>query len=295
MNKINSDKIFKIINYTILSLVLAIFMYPIWFVLVASISDPTFVNTGEVLFLPKGINVEGYKKILEYSEVLTGYKNTIIYTFVGTCINLAVLIPASFALSRKELFLRRFWMIFFLITMYFSGGLIPLYLQVKNLNLMDSMWALILPGAFSVYNMIICRNFFESNVSEELFESAKIDGATYTRFFFSIVLPLSKSIIAVMVLFHALAHWNTYLNALYYIQSKDKYPLQLVLKNLTAQLELISTGESLVDSQSLNESIRLQESVKYSVIVVASIPVLILYPFVQKHFVKGVMLGSVKG
>lgn len=295
MKYFKSDMVFQVINYILMSIVLLIFLYPIWFVLIASISDPTQVNAGAVTLLPKGINFEGYKKILEYPEVLTGYMNTIKYTVMGTCVNLAVLLPASFALSRKELPMRRFLMIFFLITMYFSGGVVPLYLQIKNLGLMDTMWALILPGAFSVYNMIICRNFFESNVAEELFESVKVDGASYSRFFFSIVLPLSKSIIAVMVLFHALAHWNTYLNALYYIQSKDKYPLQLVLKNLTAQLELISTGESLVDSQALNESIRLQESVKYSVIVVASIPVMVLYPFVQKHFVKGVMLGSVKG
>ncbi len=295
MREANSDKVFQIVNYTILIIILLLFLYPIYFVVIASISDPEFVNTGQVVLWPKGFTLAGYKKILEYPELVVGFKNTAVYTVVGTMINLAVLIPASFALSRKELLFGRFWMIFFIFTMYFRGGLVPLYLQVKDLGLMDTMWALILPGAFSVYNMIICRNFFISNVSEELFESAKIDGCSYTRFFVSIVLPLSMSIIAVMVLFHALSHWNSYMNALYYIRDRDKFPLQLILRNMQAELQAAATGDSAANTSIVNDVIKKQEAVKYAVIVVASVPVLILYPFVQKHFVKGVMVGSVKG
>ena len=292
MYQVKSDKIFQVVNYTVLTLLLLLVVYPIYFVLIASISDPVYVNLGQVLLLPKGLTLEGYRKILEYPEILTGYKNTILYTVVGTCVNLLVLLPASFALSRKELFLRRTLMIFFVFTMYFSGGVVPLYLQVRSMHMMNTMWALILPTAFSVYNMIICRNFFESNVSEELFESARIDGANYSRFFASIVLPLSKSIIAVMVLFHALVHWNSYLNALYYIRDQTKYPLQLVLRNLTAELEVTDLS---VSTEDMANTARLQQSVKYAIIIAASGPVLLMYPFVQKHFVKGIMLGSVKG
>ena len=288
-----ADKIFCAINYIILSLVLLMIVYPIWFVLVASFSDPTYVNLGQTLLLPKGFSLEGYKKIMDFPEVLTGFKNTVIYTFVGTCINLFVLLPAAFALSRPELVGRRPLTIMFVFTMYFSGGLVPLYLQVRSLHLMNTIWALVLPTGLSVYNMVICRSFFSDNLPEALFDSAKIDGSNYTRFFFTIALPLSKAIIAVMVLFHALIHWNSYLNALYYIKDRSKYPLQLVLRNLTAQLD-ISQAENM-DSQTMASAQKLKESVKYAIIIISSMPVLALYPFVQKYFIKGVTIGSVKG
>lgn len=288
-----ADKIFCVVNYIFLSLVLLIIVYPIWFVLVASFSDPTYVNLGQTLLLPKGFNLEGYKKIMDFPEVLTGFKNTVIYTSVGTCINLFVLLPAAFALSRPELVGRRPLTMMFVFTMYFSGGLVPLYLQVKSLHLMNTIWALVLPTGLSVYNMVICRSFFADNLPEALFESAKIDGSNYTRFFFTIALPLSKAIIAVMVLFHALVHWNSYLNALYYIKDRSKYPLQLVLRNLTAQLD-ISQAENM-DSQTIASAQKLKESVKYAIIIISSMPVLMLYPFVQKYFIKGVTIGSVKG
>ncbi len=276
-----------------MGIVLLVMLYPLWFVLIASVSDPTYVNLGEVILLPKGLNFNGYRELLEYRQLLTGYRNTIVYTLVGTCLNLLVLLPASFALSRKELCFRRFLMLFFLLTMYVSGGLVPLYLQVKSLGLMNTMWALILPGAFSVYNMIICRNFFSSNISDELYDSARIDGASYTGFFLSVVLPLSKSIIAVMVLFHALGHWNAYLNALYYLSDSEKFPLQLVLRNLQSQLDMVREGG--MTGAELLRKLNLRESVKYSIVLAASFPVALMYPFVQKHFVKGVMMGSIKG
>ena len=290
----NSDVLFHVVNYSLLTFMLLIIAYPVWFTIVASVSDPTFVNLGQVFILPKGFTIEGYKKIMDFPEILTGYKNTLIYTFIGTCVNLVVLLPASFALARKELPFRRFLMMFFVITMYFNGGVIPLYLQIRALNLMDSMWALILPGAFSVYNMIICRNFFSTSIPEELFESAKIDGCSYTQFFISIVLPLSSSIIAVMVLFHALTHWNAYMPSLYYLRSPEKFPLQLVLRNFSAKLQQ-QTMDNSISAAGISDARKLQEAVKYSVVVFASLPVLALYPFVQKYFVKGIMVGSVKG
>ena len=295
MGKINSDKIFLFFVYVILGALVLVMAYPIWFVLIASVSDPTYVNLGQVLLFPKGLTLEGYRKVFEYRDLMTGYKNTILYTVVGTSINLAVLMPASFALSRRELCFRNFFMIFFLITMYVGGGLVPGYLQVKNLGLMNTMWALVLPGAFSVYNMIICRNYFTGNISEELFDSARIDGSSYTGFFLSVVLPLSKSIIAVMVLFHALGHWNSYLSALYYLRDTDKYPLQLVLRNMQTELDAMTGEGGAASMDALMEIQRLQQSVKYAIIPMASVPVALMYPLVQKHFVKGVMIGSIKG
>ncbi len=291
--KSNFDRVFDVINYILMGLILIIVMYPLYFVIVASFSDPTYVNAGQTMIFPKGITFEGYMRTLEYSTIWSGYKNSIVYTFVGTCVNLAVLIPASFALSRSELVGRKLFTTLCLFCMYFGGGTIPTYLLIKNLGLFNSMWALVLPGAFSVYNMIICRSFFKSNVSEELFESVKLDGAGYTRFFFSIVLPLSKAILAVMVLYHALGHWNSYMNVLYYIRDVDKHNLQLVLRNLT---ESLSTGSmEAVDSEYLASAEKLKELVKYSTILLAALPMIILYPFVQKYFVGGVMIGSVKG
>lgn len=289
------DRNFDIINYTLLGIILFIVMYPLYFVIIASISDPNYVNAGKTLLWPRGLTFEGYAKILEYKEIMIGYKNSIIYTFVGTIINLVVLIPASFALSRKELVGRKFFSTLCLIAMYFSGGVVPLYLLIKNMGMFDTIWALVLPGAFSIYNMIICRSFFVGNVSEELYESVKIDGGGYMRFFFSIVLPLSKAIIAVMTLYHALGHWNSYLSVLYYMRDPDKYNLQLVLKNLTESISTKTLATEGMSQEYLASMQKLNEMVKFSTILIAALPMMILYPFVQKYFVTGVMIGSVKG
>ena len=288
------DKVFGVINGILLAILTLLVVYPIYFILIASISDPTYVNQGLTFLFPRGITMMGYEKILEFPQLLSGYKNSAIYTVVGTCINLLVCIPTAFALSRKELPGRGFLTAFFVVTMYFSGGIVPAYLQIRNLGLLNSMWALVLPGALSTYNMLVCRSFFTANVSEELFEATKLDGGSYTTFFFRVVMPLSKSIIAVMVLFHALVHWNSYMSALYYIQDQDKFPLQLVLKNMAAVIDNTALNQDL-DPEVLMKALKTQQLVRYSVIIIASIPVFILYPFVQKYFVKGVMIGSVKG
>ncbi len=290
----NGDRVFGIVNGILLAIVTLLIVYPIYFIIVASVSDPTYVNLGQTLFWPKGLNISGYQKIFEYSEITTGYLNSIFYTVLGTCINLLVCIPTAFSLSRKELVGRGWINAFFVVTMYFSGGLVPGYLLIKNLGMINTVWALVLPGALNVYNMIVCRSFFMSNISDELFEATKIDGGSYTSFFFKVVLPLSKSIIAVMVLYHALVHWNSYLSALYYIRDTDKYPLQLILRNLTASLSVDSIQDAM-DSAAISEKMKASQTVRYAVIIVASIPVFLMYPFVQKYFVKGVMVGSVKG
>lgn len=290
----SGDRVFGIVNGILLAIVTLLIVYPIYFIIVASVSDPTYVNLGQTLFWPKGLNISGYQKIFEYSEITTGYLNSIFYTVLGTCINLLVCIPTAFSLSRKELVGRGWINAFFVVTMYFSGGLVPGYLLIKNLGMINTVWALVLPGALNVYNMIVCRSFFMSNISDELFEATKIDGGSYTSFFFKVVLPLSKSIIAVMVLYHALVHWNSYLSALYYIRDTDKYPLQLILRNLTASLSVDSIQDAM-DSAAISEKMKASQTVRYAVIIVASIPVFLMYPFVQKYFVKGVMVGSVKG
>ncbi len=291
--KSKTDVIFDVINYIIMAIILFLVAYPIYFVVIASFSDPTYVNAGQVLLLPKGVSLDGYKMVLEFKQIWTGYKNSIIYTLVGTCINIAVLIPASFALSRKELVGRKLFTTLCIFTMYFSGGVIPMYLLIKNMGMFDTIWALVLPGGFSVFNMIICRSFFVGNVSEELYESVKIDGGGYMRFFFSIVIPLSKAIIAVMVLYHALGHWNSYMSVLYFIRDESKYNLQLILSNITSTLNTKQMEGMSMEAMMAAE--KLKEMVKYTTILIAALPMIILYPFVQKYFVTGVMVGSVKG
>ena len=290
-----NDRIFTAVNTLILIVLGLLVLYPIYFIIIASISDPTYVNMGKTMFWPKGLNFLGYKKLLEYPEILTGYKNTVIYTVVGTLVNMFVVVFTAFSLSRRELPGRKLFNIYFVITMYVSGGVIPRYIVVNGLHLTNTMWSLIIPGALNVYNMIVCRSFFENSIPQELYEATKIDGGGWFTFFFKIVLPLSKPILAVMVLYHALVHWNRYLEALYYIRDSSKYPLQMILKSLTAELTVDSIQGGGADAAVIAEKLKMRQSVRYSLIMVASVPVFLIYPFVQKYFVKGVMIGSVKG
>ena len=292
--RIDSDKVFGFINGFLLTIITLLVIYPIYFILAASISDPTYVNLGQTMFFPKGLTTLGYQKILEFPQILVGYKNSIIYTAIGTTINLVMCMSTAYALSRKELVGRRFFNAVFVFVMFFSGGLIPEYLLLRNLNMLNTIWAIVLPCALNVYNMIVCRSFIQSTISEEMFEAVKVDGGSYPLFFFKIVLPLSKAVMAVMVLFHALAHWNNYLSVLYYVRDEEKYSLQLVLKNLAAALDTSAIAEG-IDAKTLGEMQKAEQMTRYSVVIVASIPVFLMYPFVQKYFVKGVMIGSVKG
>jgi putative aldouronate transport system permease protein len=287
------DKAFDLINLIIVAFILVLVVYPLYFVIIASVSDPNMIYEGKVWFLPKGFTFEGYERIFSDPKIWLGYKNSIIYTVAGTLVNICFTLMAAYALSRKDLYGRNIIMFVFLFTMFFSGGLIPTYLIVKNLGLLNTMWALILPKAVAVWNLIVAKTYFETTIPNELLESARIDGCSDAKFFWKIVLPLSKPIVAVMVLFYAVGHWNSYFDALIYLNDEKLYPLQLILRNILIQNE--ASAMMISDLDSLAAKQRISELIKYGVIIVASLPLLIAYPFVQKHFVKGVMIGGVKG
>ncbi|WP_242985301.1 carbohydrate ABC transporter permease [Vallitalea okinawensis] len=293
----NSDKIFDGVIFVILTIVLLIVAYPLYFIIISSFSDPAAVAGGNVTWRPIGFTLDGYEAVFKEENVMRGFLNSIIYTTVGVLINLGVTIPTSYALSREDFFGKKAVTIFYLITMFISGGLMPTYLVVQSLGMINTMWALVVPGALSVYNMIVARTFFKTNLPLELLESAKLDGCGNTKFFIHIALPLSGPIIAILVLFYGIGHWNSYFSGLLYIIDQEKFPLQLVLRNILINNALRQT-QSILTEEALKEAERLRqvtELMKYSLIIVSSIPVMILYPFIQKHFVKGVMLGSVKG
>lgn len=288
-----SDKVFNIVNCTILAIVLVLVVYPIYFIVIASISDPNDVAMGTVWIVPRGINFEGYKSIFKDPVIWTGYRNSLLYTSVGTLINIFVTILAAYSLSRKDLVGRNAIMFLFTFTMFFSGGLIPTYLIVRKLDLIDKIGALVLPNALSVYYLIIARTFFVTSIPDELREAAVIDGCSNTRFFRSIVLPLSKAIIAVLALFYAVSHWNSYFGAMIYMRHENKYPLQLVLRSILLQNQIREDMTEIIgDASGIQRKVDL---IKYGIIIVASLPVLIAYPFAQRYFIKGVMIGSIKG
>ena len=292
-----TDKFFDISLFIILTVILIIVAYPLYFIIISSISDPKAVASGMGTFLPGGINFAGYREVFKNSLVVSGFINAIVYTACGVCVNLVVTIPTAYALSRSRFGGKTIVTWFYMITMFISGGMIPTYLVVKNLHMLDTMWSLILPGALSVYNMIVARTFFQSNLPEELWEAASVDGCTQTKFFFKIALPLSKSIIAIMVLYYGVGHWNSYFSALLYLKDDAKFPLQLVLRSILIQNQaaLAQQVTSVSAQVALEAQRQLVELMKYSLIIISSIPVMIMYPFVQKYFVKGVMIGSVKG
>ncbi len=293
-----SDRIFDAVNFLILTLAFLIVAYPLYFIIISSVSDPAAVAGGEVTFYPVGLNLRGYSEVFKEEKIVRGFINSLIYTTCGTLLNLAVTLPTAYALSRSDFVGGKFVTIFYMVTMFVSGGMIPTYLVVKGCHMLDTIWAVIVPGALSVYNMIVARTFFKTTLAGELLEAAKLDGCGNTRFFFHIALPLSSAIIAILVLYYGVGHWNSYFSALLYFSDEKKYPLQLVLRSIlvlnqqqTAQRP-ITSQEQIIAQQKARE---LAELMKYSLIIVSSIPVMVVYPLVQKHFVKGVMIGSVKG
>lgn len=291
------DKAFLAVMYVILTVALVVVAYPLIYIISASISNPNVVASGEMWLLPKEITFEGYKRVFEDAAIWNGYLNTIIYTAVGTAVNLAVTLPAAYAMSRRDMAGRNLFMGLFMVTMFFSGGLVPTYLIVKNLGLVNTMWALILPAATSVWNLIVCRTFFQSTMPKELQEAAEIDGCSDFRLFFQIVLPLSTALIAVMALFFGVGHWNNYFSALIYLNDQSKYPLQLVLRQILV-LQQMSAQSGAINADtatSLNNKAEVAALVKYAVIIVSTLPIIMLYPFLQRYFVQGVMIGSVKG
>ena len=298
MKKVNgisrsrADKAFDIMDYVLLTIAFLLVAYPLYFVIIASVSDPIAVYEGRVVLYPIKPTLEGYARIFSYESLFVGYKNTILYTLVGTAINVVLTVTAGYALSRKELVGRNVMMMGVMFTMIFSGGMIPTYLLVRQLGLYNTMWALILPGAVSTWNLIVCRTFFQQTIPDELREAADLDGCGDVAFFLRVVLPLSSSIIAVMVLFYAVSHWNSYYNALIYLSSTSKYPLQLVLRNIL----IVNTMDDMVNDVATQAAQqRMGDLIKYGMIIVSSLPLLILYPFLQRYFIQGVMIGAVKG
>lgn len=277
------------------ALILFLTLYPIYFVIIASVSDPTMVATGRVWFLPQGISTFGYEQILDDARIWTGYRNTIIYTLVGTALNLVVTLPAAYALSRREFRPRKILMFFFAFTMFFNGGLIPLYLLLRDLSLLDNWLVFILPSAVNVYNLIIARAFFENSLPEELFEAATIDGSTYLQFFVRMAIPLSMAIISVIGLYYLVYHWNDFFTGLVFVRDYDKQPLQIVLRDILISNQAFAGGAGGAGAGGGSYAQQYADQIKYGVIVVSTLPVIVLYPFMQRYFEKGVMIGSVKG
>lgn len=289
------DRIVDTLVYVFGTLITVIAAYPLIFVLSASFSEPSSVITGKVVLWPVNFTVEGYKTILEYAGIWTGYRNTIFYTLIGTTINICLTLPAAYALSRADLKARGFFTAFFSFTMFFNGGLIPTYLVVKDLGLVNNPAVLVILGAVSVWNMMITRTFFQGSIPHSLEEAAYLDGCSTTRLFLQIVLPLSTPIIAVLVLFYAVGHWNNYFNALIYLSKAEHYPLQLYLRNVLILEDVSALMGDTEAVQEWLERLERKEAMKFGVVVVSSVPVLVLYPFLQKYFVKGMTIGAIKG
>ncbi|MBT1160600.1 carbohydrate ABC transporter permease [Bifidobacterium sp. SO1] len=289
-----SDWVVDIIMWVIIAAVIVAVIYPLWFIVIASFSNPQMVSDGEVTLLPKGVTFKGYERVFADDRIWQGYLNTIIYSVVGTAVNLIVTIPAAFALSRKDLWGRRVIMFLFTFTMYFAGGMIPNYLLYKDLGLLNSMWVFILPGAVSVWNLIIARSFFDTSIPEDLHNAAQIDGIGYFGYFMKIVLPLSSAIIAVLALYYFVGHWNDYFTGLIYVNKEEKYPLQNVLQSILLGAQTAATGSTGSGVSAVAQQ-QIADQIKYGVIIVSTLPLLILYPFLQKYFNKGVMIGAVKG
>lgn len=289
------DTIIDLFVYALGALVTVIAAYPLIFVLSASFSEPSSVITGKVVLWPVDFTVEGYKTILKYDGIWTGYRNTIFYTLIGTTINIALTLPAAYTLSRRDFIARGIFTVYFAFTMFFNGGLIPTYMVVKNLGLVNRPVVMVLMGAVSVWNMMIARTFFQGSIPHALEEAAYLDGCSTTRLFLQIVLPLSTPIIAVLVLFYAVGHWNNYFNALIYLSKAEHYPLQLYLRNV---LILEDVSALMGDTEAVQEwlqRLERKEAMKFGVVIVSSVPVLVLYPFLQKYFVKGMTIGAIKG
>ncbi len=287
------DRIFYIVVYIILAVLTLITLYPLIFIVSASFSDPFAVLSGKVFFLPVGFSLEGYRRIFSNDRVLLGFANSIFYTLAGTLINIIMTVLAAYPLSRKDLKGGNIVMVLFTFTMIFNAGMIPNYMLMRDLGILNTRIVMLLPAAISAYNMIIARTFFSSNIPRELLEAAQIDGCSDARFLVSIVIPLSKAILAVLVMFYATVHWNSYFNAFLYLSNDRLYPLQIVLRDILIQAQ--TAASDVADAENALEIQGLAESMKYFLMIVSTIPMMIIYPFAQKYFTQGVMIGSIKG
>ena len=288
-----SDRVFAAIVGVILVLLTMIVLYPLLYVLSASFSSANAVSTGKVVLWPVDFSLEGYQRVFDYSRVWIGYRNTLAYTLVGTAVNIAMTMMCAYPLARRGLPHKGFFTFIFTFTMIFGGGLIPSYLLNKDLGLVNTFWVMIIPGAMAVYQMILARTFIANTIPEDLIESAKLDGCSDIRFFWQFVLPLSQAVIAVIALQYAVGHWNSYFNAMIYLQNNKLYPLQIFLREILIMSQMDSSD--FMDDETAVVIQGMAELIKYALIVVSTAPILCLYPFLQKYFVKGVMIGSLKG
>lgn len=293
VKKLRSDRVFDFVIYAIAAVLTLLALYPMYFIVIASISDPNLVAKGDILFYPRGFTLDGYKHLMSMQNLWVGYGNTILYTLAGTLIMLAVNIPVAYALSRKDLVGRGFFTLFFVFPMFFGGGLIPTFIIINNwFHLLDTFTVMVLPFSVIAYYIVVARTFFNTSLPGELWDAAQIDGCGNLRYFFTIVLPLSKAILAVIALWAAVGHWNSYFNAMIYLRSAERYPLQLVMRNILINNEMAASAMTGSAAAEINRKANL---IKYGAIVVSSLPIMCMYPFVQKYFNQGVMIGALKG
>ena len=292
VGKTTQDKILDGVITVILVAAIVVSLYPLYYTVIASLSNPVYISRGEIILFPKGLTFAAYDELLATKEIWIGYRNSLFYTIAYTLLNLIVTLPCAYALSRQSLPGQKKLFMFFLVTMYVSGGTIPTYLLINSLGLIDTVWIMILPTGVSTFNLIICRNYFHSNVPDSLFEAASIDGASITQFFVRFVVPLSKPIISVLSLYFAIGKWNDYMGPMLYIQDPNKQTLQVKIKAITATLD--SSMADQLDADQINEAMQRTQLLKYSVVVVSALPLILLYPFVQKFLIGGMMVGSVK-
>lgn len=287
------DKIFTVTVYVLLSIIGIIILYPLIYVVSASFSDPQAVISGEVILFPVRPTLKGYQAVFQNGKIITGFLNSLFYLVVGTIINLVMTMLCAYPLSRKEFKARGFISLFFVFTMYFSGGMVPSYILVNKLGMINTRWAMLIPMAMSTYNMIICRTYIVNSIPDELYEASQIDGCTPFKYMMRIVVPLSKPILAVLTLYYGVSRWNDYFNAMLYLYKDDLQPLTIVMKEILIMSQVDMTKVS--DASAVAKLQGMSELLKYSTIVVACVPVMLLYPMIQKHLVKGVMIGAVKG
>lgn len=288
-----SDKVYDRILCIVLGIFAFMVLYPLYFVLIASVSDPMHIASGEVFLFPKGLNIDGYKAIFRDDKIWTGYMNSAIYAILGTLIGVSATLCAAYPLSRPDLRFRKGLTLFFTVTMFINGGMIPTYIVIDKMHLMGTIWSIVLPTAVTAYNLIITRTFLQSTIPNDLYEASEIDGCGHVRFFFRVLVPLSTPIIAVLALFSIVQMWNQYMQPMLYLSDQEMYPLQVVLRGILVQN---TVDVSMIDdATAITQQMMLAEKIKYALIIVASLPVIAIYPFVQKHLVKGMMIGSVKG
>ena len=294
INRSRGDRIFDLVNLILLLAIMIVIVYPLLFVVVASVSDPRRIYDSPLLLWPKGFTLDSFRLVFENKEIWTGYRNTILYTALGTFVNLLMTTLGAYPLSRKDFWGRRALTIYFTFTMFFSGGLIPLYLLLRDLRMLNSLWAMIIPGAVSVYNMIIMRTYFQTRIPKDLEDAARIDGCSNIRMLIKMILPLSMPIIAVMVMFYGIGHWNSYFSALVFLSSRQRYPLQMILREILIQNEMSSMLAVAYDDQYAERMVA-KMGLRFAVIIVSVLPIFIFYPLLQRFFKEGIMVGAIKG